>query len=168
MLRGQRIAELRKLAAGIFGSVGREDSVMKLNLYLTPTRLAVLRQLLYQAMVVLFGGIKISVNEGMTITIAPRVGQPRIFPAPQIEAAFLLYMVGAQHPIFRHNRGFEVIRQSNHQMDWSAWRVTCKFVPNTTGKDAKTVRNLLAKTRSKDRVRRRSRDRRSFRTTTHK
>jgi hypothetical protein len=49
----------------------------------------------------------------MAIAVAPCVGQPWIFPAPTLKAAFLLLVRGAQQPIFRHNRRLEVIRQRN-------------------------------------------------------
>jgi hypothetical protein len=74
----------------------------------------VFRKLLYQATVILFGRIEISVNEWTTVAIAPRVRHPRILLTPEIEAAFLLVTGGAQHSIFWNDRGLEVIRHRNH------------------------------------------------------
>ena len=84
---------------------------MQMNLNLSPPRLAVLRKALYQAMVILFSGIKICVDEWMAIAIAPCVGQPRILLAPELKPALLLLIRGAQHPIFRNNRRLEMVRQ---------------------------------------------------------
>src|SRR5579864_3360182 len=110
MIRGQRIPKLQQLAASILRGVWCRNPVMQMNLNLSPASIAMLCQSPYQAMIVLFGGIKIGVNEWIAVTITPCIGEPRTFPAPEIKAAFLLSIRSAQHPIFRHDRRLEVIR----------------------------------------------------------
>lgn len=114
MFRDKRIPKLQELTASIFCRIGLDHSVMQMNFNLSPTCSGVFRKLLYQATVILFGRIKISVNEWMAVAIAPRVRHPRILMTPEVEAAFLLVTGGAQHSIFWNDRGLEVIRHRNH------------------------------------------------------
>jgi hypothetical protein len=55
--------------------------------------MAVFRELLYQGTVVLFGWVKISVNKWIAVVVSPCIRQPRIFPAPHVNATFL-FVVG--------------------------------------------------------------------------
>jgi hypothetical protein len=114
MLRSQRIAKLYELIPSVLRRIRRDYSVVQMDLDLSPTCMAVFAKLLHQTTVILFRGIKVSVNEGTAIAIAPRVGQPRILAAPEVNAPLLFVSGCAQHPIFRHNRGLEVIRHRNH------------------------------------------------------
>jgi hypothetical protein len=84
--------------------------MMQMDLNFSPTLPAVLRKPLYQATVVLFCGIKISVNQRTALAVAPRLGQPRILAAPAVKASFLFLVWGPQRTILRHNRRLEMIR----------------------------------------------------------
>src|SRR5271156_5582237 len=133
MLRRQRISKLHKFATRILRRVGLCNSVMQMNLNLSPTGMAVFRELLYQGTVVLFGWIKISVNEWIAVVVSPCIRQPRIFPAPEVKATFLFVVGGARHPILRHNRRLEMIRHRDHQMKPTARHAPCKPLPEITG-----------------------------------
>jgi hypothetical protein len=82
MLPSQCVSEFHKLAARILRSVGNDNSVVKMNLDLTPTGLAMFCELLDQTAIVLLGRIKIRVNERMAIAIAPSPGQAWVLAAP--------------------------------------------------------------------------------------
>jgi hypothetical protein len=63
--------------------------MVQVNFNLSPPRVAMIRQHLDQSPVVLFGGVKVGVNERMAVIVPPAVDQLRIFLAPALQPRLL-------------------------------------------------------------------------------
>src|SRR5450755_1703077 len=73
MAKRQLVAKFREHAPRVLGRVGVRDSMMQMNLDLSPARVAMLRDHFQQAFVVLLRGIEISVNKGTAVMVAPAI-----------------------------------------------------------------------------------------------
>ena len=113
MAIGEPVAVFDKNAARIFGGVGMREAVVEMDFDLSPTGVAMIRQYFDKTLVVLFGGIKVSVDEWTAIVITVVVDGFGILARPPFEAAFLLGAWNAVLTVLRVDRGLEMISQSD-------------------------------------------------------
>lgn len=117
MIPDKSIAELLDLQSSVFRSIRYIHTMMKMNLNLSPARATVRREPVNQPSIVLLGREKIGVRKSAPFLIAPCIHRARVFSAPRFHATFLFRKGRTCSPILRQKRGFEVIGQSNDQMD---------------------------------------------------
>src|SRR2546428_102237 len=110
---------------------------MQMNLDLAPACVTVVGQPFDQGLVVLLGGIKIRVTKRAAFIIAPWVNQPRILPAPILEAAFLLVVGSSSRSVLRHNPWLEVVSQYKDQMHYAARKASNEPLPSIIRKPPK-------------------------------
>src|SRR5437016_11833490 len=82
--RGQCVAELQQLTPRVLRRVRRLDSVMQMDFNFSPPGMAMLCQAVDQVLLVLLGGIKISVHEWPPVTVSVGLHHARILPAPRL------------------------------------------------------------------------------------
>src|SRR5579883_774000 len=77
-------------------------------------------QAIQQPLIILLSRIEIGVTKGTTITITPGVYKQRVYTAPSLKTALLLFKAGIGLGIFGDNGRLKVIRQSDDQMQRSS------------------------------------------------
>src|ERR1700721_838544 len=109
MAKSQLVTVFREQLARIFSGVSMRNAMMKVNLHLAPTGVAMVGEHLDQALVILFGGIKVSVEKRSPVVVAPFVDSFRIFARPPFQAALLLGAWGALLAVFGNDGWFKMI-----------------------------------------------------------
>src|SRR5450755_864055 len=117
----QPLAEFRQHAPCVIGGVRLRDSVMQMNLDLSPARMAMLRDHFQQSLVVLLRGIEIRMNKGTAIMVAPAIDRFRIFAAPPLDPPLLFWARNPLLTIGRVDGWFKVIRHRDDQMHGPRW-----------------------------------------------
>ena len=109
MAKGKLVAEFGQLAAGVLSRVGLVHAVVKMNFGFAPSRAAVLGEHLDQFLVILLGGIKVSVDERAAVVIAKALDDFRILAEPDFLATQLFGARNALVAAGRIEGGFKMI-----------------------------------------------------------
>src|SRR5208282_6661272 len=116
--------------------------MMQMNFDLTPPGVAVLRNSIEQAAIVLFRRIKVGMGKGMAIVIPPAIHHLRILAMPRLQAALLLTHRSSLVALPRNDGGLEVIRHGNHQVHRTVHPATQRS-PSPSGQNFLAVRDFL-------------------------
>src|SRR5438093_11078992 len=116
MLR-ERVSQLEKSASSVLCGVGRLNTMVEMNLNLTPPLRAVLGQAGDQGVIVLLGRVEIGMTQGAPIGITPASDRLRILRAPPLDTLLLL-LEGRVRPGYpRTSCRFTVIGSLVHAMN---------------------------------------------------
>jgi hypothetical protein len=102
--------------------------------------MAVLRQAFDVPSVILLGGIKICVLEGMAIVVTPRVHKLRIFPAPAFQPAFLFVVWSPSVSVSRHDRWLKMVSKGEDEMNRTRGHTPRESLPGIARQPACSVR----------------------------
>ena len=93
----------------------------------------------------LLRGIEISVLERMPVAVAPLVGQARIFAAPPFQSPLLFSNRRPVAAIFRNDRRFKVVGESEYQVNWTLANTAVHPVPGVARDDSRCILHLGCK-----------------------
>jgi hypothetical protein len=116
MLTGKPVSEFDQLPERILRRIRTPDPMMQVNFNFSPARMAVLGESTHKKPVVLFGWIKIRVNEWLPFGVTKLAEPARILPAPVLEPSLLFVERSTLRPATEHNRRFEVIGHAENQV----------------------------------------------------
>ena len=116
------VPEFGEHAAGVFGGIGMRDAVVQVDLDFSPTGVAVVGKQVEQTLVVLLGGIKISVDERAAIVVTPGIDDLGILARPPFHAALLLGTRDAFLAICGIDGRLEVIGESKDDVNRAGGR----------------------------------------------
>ena len=122
MAKSQLVAVLREQLTRILGRIRMRYAVVQVDFDLSPPGMAVIGQHLEQALVILFGRIKVSVDKRASVVVAPLIDNFWIFARPPFQPSLLLGAWSAFLTVFRNDGGFEMISQSDDQVHGAFWR----------------------------------------------
>src|ERR1700733_6475001 len=116
-----------------------------MNLDLAPTGVAMMRNHLQQAAVVLLRGIKIRMDKRTAVIVTPPVHHFRILAAPPLDAPFLLRARNTLVTAFQINRRLKMIRYGDDQVHRFA-DSSGERPPSSAGQHFPAIRNFLPET----------------------
>jgi hypothetical protein len=134
------------------------NPVMQVDFNFSPAGMTMIGNAVDQTSVILLRRIEVSVYQRPPFLVAPPIHSSRVCGAPVFHAALLFGKGGARSTIFRHNGRFEVIGNSNDQMQGAARSGSGKPLPGIA-RQPTPVREFLEQAGSRARP---SRSRSSF------
>jgi hypothetical protein len=103
--------------------------MVQVDFDLTPPRTAMFGEPSDKPAIILFGRIKISVDERPTVVVAPFLHYVRILITPTLQPLFLLVVSRARMPVLRNNSRFKMIGKRENEMNFTSWQPAGKPLP---------------------------------------
>src|SRR5262249_12001505 len=142
MAESESVTKRDQLPSGIFCCIRLATSVVKVNLDLSPPRMAVGRERLEQALIILLRREEVGVKERPTIMISPRINKFRILAAPPFKAALLFITTDLGCAAKSVNGRLKVIRQSQNKVNRPIRNAARESLPPIGGQDSRDIGNL--------------------------
>src|SRR5882757_9072203 len=111
MTKCQAVTKLGQQSTRVFRGVRVVPTMVEMSLHLTPTGMAMIRQHLDQALIVLLCRIEIRMHKRAAVGVTPGIHDLRIFASPPVQSAFLLGPGNPSSAALWIDCGLEVIRQ---------------------------------------------------------